>query len=95
MAGHVGFRTSESVIEPPNWICVTISPEGGASPAAETLRAPAAWTFIWETWRPDWLAGRQDSNLPTPARMGAVCGENSVRVGYVQLLSPPNTRGSA
>ena len=43
------IRTSESVLEPPIWICVTISPEGGASPAAETLRVPAAWTFIWET----------------------------------------------
>ena len=29
--------------EPPNWICVTISPEVGASPAAETLRVRAAW----------------------------------------------------
>lgn len=27
--------------------------------------------------------------MPTPARMGAVCGENSVRVGYVKLLGPP------
>ena len=37
------IRTSESVREPPNWICVTISPEVGASPAAETLRVRAAW----------------------------------------------------
>jgi len=36
-------RTAESVREPPNWICVTISPEVGASPAAETLRVRAAW----------------------------------------------------
>ena len=36
------IRTSESVREPPNWICVTIPPEVGASPAAETLRARAA-----------------------------------------------------
>ena len=36
-------RTAESGREPPNWICVTISPEVGASPAAETLRVRAAW----------------------------------------------------
>ena len=36
------IRTSESVREPPNWICVTISPEVGASPAAETRRVRAA-----------------------------------------------------
>ena len=58
------IRTSESVLEPPIWICVTISPEGGASPAAETLRVPAAWTFIWETletglacWAADGVSG--------------------------------------
>ncbi len=32
------IRTAESVREPPNWICVTISPKVGASPAADTLR---------------------------------------------------------
>ncbi len=32
------IRTSESVREPPYWICVTISPAAGASPAAETRR---------------------------------------------------------
>ncbi len=36
------IRTSESVREPPNWICVTISPEVGASPAGETIRVGAA-----------------------------------------------------
>ena len=36
------IRTKESVREPPNWICVTISPEVGASPAAETRRVRAA-----------------------------------------------------
>ena len=36
------IRTSESVREPLSWICVTISPEVGASPTAETLRARAA-----------------------------------------------------
>ena len=36
------IRTSESVRELLNWICVTISPEVGASPAAETLRVRAA-----------------------------------------------------
>jgi hypothetical protein len=35
-------RTAESVREPPNWFCVTISPEVGVSPAAETVRARAA-----------------------------------------------------
>jgi len=36
------IRTSESVRVPPDWICVTISPEVGASPVAETVRVPAA-----------------------------------------------------
>ena len=36
------IRTGESVREPPNRICVTTSPEVGASPAAETLRVRAA-----------------------------------------------------
>ena len=60
------IRTSESVLEPPNWICVTISPEGGASPAAETLRVPAAWTFIWETLETGlagWSAGTRTCQL--------------------------------
>jgi hypothetical protein len=43
------IRTGESVRELFDWNFVTISPEVGASPAAETLRVPAAWTFIWET----------------------------------------------
>jgi hypothetical protein len=32
------IRTNESVRELSDWNCVTTSPEGGASPAAETLR---------------------------------------------------------
>ena len=36
VAGHM-TPTAESVREPPNWICMTISPEVGASPAAETF----------------------------------------------------------
>ena len=36
------IRTNESVREPPNWFCVTISPKVGVSPAAETCRARAA-----------------------------------------------------
>ena len=44
--GLVGWayrtRTARSVREPPNWICVTISPEVSAGPAAETRRIRAA-----------------------------------------------------
>ena len=40
LAGHI--ELPKSVREPPNWICVTISPEVGVSPAAETLRVRAA-----------------------------------------------------
>jgi hypothetical protein len=39
-AGRI--RTKESVREPPNWICVIISPKVGASLAAETRRVRAA-----------------------------------------------------
>ena len=34
-------RTAESVREPPNWFCVTISPKVGVSPAAESSRTTA------------------------------------------------------
>ena len=36
LAGAYRIRTAESGREPLNWICVTISSEVGASPAAET-----------------------------------------------------------
>ena len=42
VAGHVGFRTDESVRELSDWNSVTTSPEVGASPGAETLRVRAA-----------------------------------------------------
>ena len=38
-------RTAESGREPPNWICVTISPEVGASPAAETSRTSCVASY--------------------------------------------------
>ena len=36
------IRTSESVREPPNWICVTTSAGGRRRPRSETLRVRAA-----------------------------------------------------
>ena len=63
------IRTEESGRELPDWICVTTSPEVGASPAAETRRVRAAYTDLQLRPIPQAILARRAAlyfPLPTP-----------------------------